>query len=246
MMRLPDYHDWFPNLPDDRRPAPRPRVAPDRHERRSWVVVFASLIAVSLIFGLGSCAGAASGRRDDTALEAVSREALAAGNRVAMEAGYADSLEASLTVTAQRADELAVQLQDERQRAEQYRLYAEEASSTIATLKQQKRVPEPIPAQAAQVTWTGNVEQWRSLAAAHFPADRVDQALLCISIETGGTGNPYAVSPSGKYVGLFQMDPGWGTYEQRTNPEYVMACAASSVAKNGSWKQWPPMVARGL
>mgnify|MGYP000937136045 CR=1 FL=1 len=109
--------------------------------------------------------------------------------------------------------------------------------------EQAKTTPAPV-----KKTWSGGVEDWRPMAQKYFgPLDgnRVEEALLCISIETGGTGNPYAVSPSGKYVGLFQMDSGWGTYEQRTNPEYVFACAADSVAKNGGWDQWPPMVSRG-
>lgn len=93
--------------------------------------------------------------------------------------------------------------------------------------------------------WAGGVEQWRELAIKYFPPERVEQALLCINIETGGTGNPCAVSKTGKYVGLFQMDSDWGSYEQRCNPDYVMACAANSVAVHGGWDRWPPMVSRG-
>ena len=89
---------------------------------------------------------------------------------------------------------------------------------------------------------TQGVERWRSLVACYFPANAVDEALLCISLESGG--NPEAVSSSGKYVGLFQMDSGWGSFEQRTNPEWAVRNAANSYKAKG-WAAWPPMKARG-
>lgn len=109
--------------------------------------------------------------------------------------------------------------------------------------------PEPKPApkakkqQSPKKAYPGSgVERWRPLVKKYFPAHAVDQALLCISIESGG--NPNAVSKSGKYVGLFQMNSNWGSFEQRTNPEFAISRAAGSYKKCG-WKHWPPMKKRG-
>jgi len=93
-----------------------------------------------------------------------------------------------------------------------------------------------------RVRITRGVERWRSLVAKYFPADAVDEALLCISIESGG--NPENVSSSGKYVGLFQMDSDWGSFEQRTDPVWAVRNAANSYKAKG-WAAWPPMKARG-
>jgi hypothetical protein len=93
-----------------------------------------------------------------------------------------------------------------------------------------------------RVRITRGVERWRSLVAKYFPADAVDEALLCISLESGG--NPDAVSSSGTYVGLFQMDGGWGSFEERTDPVWAVRNAANSYKAKG-WAAWPPMKARG-
>lgn len=85
-----------------------------------------------------------------------------------------------------------------------------------------------------------SVEQWRSLVARYFPPEAVEEALLCITLES--SGNPYCVT--GDYVGLWQMDSGYGTYEQRTNPEWSTAVAYACWKANG-WRNWPPMKKRG-
>lgn len=47
-----------------------------------------------------------------------------------------------------------------------------------------------------------NVEQWRGLVSAYFPAEQVDRALCIMSYESGG--NPSAKNPSSSASGLFQ------------------------------------------
>lgn len=50
------------------------------------------------------------------------------------------------------------------------------------------------------------VERWRSTVSAHFPAARVDEALLIIQCESNG--DPDAVNPFSGAAGLFQFLPG--------------------------------------
>jgi hypothetical protein len=64
-------------------------------------------------------------------------------------------------------------------------------------------VPRPT------VRWAGGVEQWRTLVAAYFPADRVDAALTVIACESHG--NPYAQHLGSLASGLFQAMPQWYT-----------------------------------
>lgn len=52
----------------------------------------------------------------------------------------------------------------------------------------------------------GDVEQWRSLVAAYFPAEQVDAALRIMACESGG--NPNAYNPSGA-SGLMQVLSSW-------------------------------------
>lgn len=232
-----------------RRP-PRPRVAPKKPMPKLPRNLVRSLVLVAFAIAILVSSTCATNRAADD-LEALDVRIATLEDDVAQRDDKITSLEASLTDATDAVDELTTQLEDEHARAEQYKLFAEEASSTIATLQQQKATPkvsEPSAPKIVQATWTGSVEQWRPLAEKYFGplgGNRVEEALLCVSIETGGTGNPNAVSPTGKYVGLFQMDSGWGTDAQRRDPEYVFACAADSVAKNGGWDQWPPMVNRG-
>lgn len=53
---------------------------------------------------------------------------------------------------------------------------------------------------------TPEVERWRSTVAAHFPATRVDEALLIIQCES--LGDPDAVNAFSGAAGLFQFLPG--------------------------------------
>lgn len=61
-----------------------------------------------------------------------------------------------------------------------------------------------------------NVEQWRPLVAAHFPADDVDIALRVMGCESGG--NPNAKNPNSSASGLFQMLKMWWNGEWYFDP----------------------------
>lgn len=80
-----------------------------------------------------------------------------------------------------------------------------------------------------------DVEQWRSLVAAHFT--NVDYALCIIKYESGG--NPNAVNPSSGAAGLFQIMPfWWDTYGgDRFDPATNVALAAVIHADYG-WGAW--------
>ncbi len=106
--------------------------------------------------------------------------------------------------------------------------------------------PEPSP-RASTSTARGmgtNVEQWRSLVAAHFPADQVDRALCIMSYESGG--NQYAQNPHSSAAGLFQiMGFWWDTYGgNRYDPETNVTLARIIYNQQG-WNAWNPYK-RGL
>lgn len=50
-----------------------------------------------------------------------------------------------------------------------------------------------------------DVERWRGLVSAHFPANKVDEALSVMHCES--RGNPNAVNPTSNASGLFQHLP---------------------------------------
>ena len=93
-----------------------------------------------------------------------------------------------------------------------------------------------------------DVEQWRDLVAAHFPASQVDLALCVMSGESGG--NPNADNPRSSAAGLFQfLQSTWdgmvpssvteGSYAsgQVYLPEANVR-AAAWLAANVGWSQW--------
>lgn len=65
-------------------------------------------------------------------------------------------------------------------------------------------VATPPPANSGMGT---NVEQWRNLVAAYFPAEHVDRMLRIMACESGG--NPNAYNGSTGVAGLFQIHPLW-------------------------------------
>lgn len=79
------------------------------------------------------------------------------------------------------------------------------AGTTAPTTTSTTTAPPPPP-----TTSPGNfrpgVERWRGLVAAHFPASRVDQALVIMQCESGG--DPDARNPYSGASGLFQFMPG--------------------------------------
>lgn len=112
--------------------------------------------------------------------------------------------------------------------------------------------PPPAPVQRAAVaqapapsgTYTGmgsDVEQWRGLVAAYFPAESVNGALAVMRCESGG--NPWADNPTSAATGLFQImatlwGPAYGyTTAQLFDPAINTMIAADLHAKNG-WRDW--------
>ncbi len=93
-----------------------------------------------------------------------------------------------------------------------------------------------------------NVEQWRDLVAAYFPASEVNRALCIMSHESGG--NPGAKNPRSSARGLMQIlaslwAPHFGvTYEDLYNPEINMRVARGVWDQQGWWG-WSPY-RRGL
>lgn len=88
---------------------------------------------------------------------------------------------------------------------------------------------------------SGDVEQWRSLVAAYFPADQVDMALRVMACESGG--NPNAANPRSTARGLMQVmwsvwGPEYGVSEAELYiPEVNLSIAAKVYARQG-WNAW--------
>lgn len=83
-----------------------------------------------------------------------------------------------------------------------------------------------------------NVEQWRSLVAAHF-GSQTDRALCIMRHESGG--NPNATNPTSGAAGLFQVMPFWWNHYggDRYDPATNTRVAAAILAQQG-WTAWSP------
>jgi hypothetical protein len=106
--------------------------------------------------------------------------------------------------------------------------------------------PAPVPPEAHGA----GVEQWRSLVASYFAADKVEIALCIMNLES--RGDPNAKNSSSTAAGLFQFlqstwdnmvpsDVTGGSYAsgQVYNPEANVRAAAWLQAAAG-WSQWSP------
>lgn len=102
-----------------------------------------------------------------------------------------------------------------------------------------ERVTQRTTARPRGISVGASVERWRPLAERHFPPDAVDEALLCVHLES--RGDPNAVN--GQYAGLFQFGEAWGG-DERFDPEWAFRAAWKAYAESG-WKHWPPMKKRG-
>jgi soluble lytic murein transglycosylase-like protein len=94
------------------------------------------------------------------------------------------------------------------------------------------------------------VERWRSLAAAYFPGNRVDEALAIIGCES--LGDPDAYNPYSGASGLFQFLPAtWASTSPKAgfsgaspfDPEANMGTAAWLANRyadigQGYWSPW--------
>ena len=84
-----------------------------------------------------------------------------------------------------------------------------------------------------------NVEQWRPLVAAYFPADQVDRALRVMACESGG--NPNAYNPSGA-SGLMQVLASWADNFGYTPADLfdpaINLHVASILYFDGGWGHW--------
>lgn len=86
-----------------------------------------------------------------------------------------------------------------------------------------------------------NVEQWRGLVAAHFPADQVDKALRVMACESGG--NPSADNPRSSARGLFQIlaslwAPHYGVSAEALYDPTLNTRLAADIWHNYGWGAW--------
>lgn len=153
------------------------------------------------------------------------------------------------TPQAALADQLLTQLE------EQLTQGGIQPATLIAYLEARPQPPVTLPAQQHRIpparrSYTGGVEQWRTLVASYFPADQVDTAMRVMACESGG--NPLAKNPASSAAGLFQFLQGtwdWvagelglpsyvqgGPYE----PEAAIQAAAwlSTPAPGRGWQHW--------
>lgn len=90
-----------------------------------------------------------------------------------------------------------------------------------------------------------NVERWRSLVAANFPPDRVNEALSVMECES--EGNPTATNPISGAAGLFQHMPGfWSDRSRRAgvpganiyDPNANVRVAGWLFSQSNTWSHW--------
>ncbi len=105
--------------------------------------------------------------------------------------------------------------------------------------------PPPHTHPRPRVTFSGGVEQWRSLVATYFRPDDVNRALRIMSCESGG--NPDAKNSNSSASGLFQH---LGKYWQSRSaaagffgasvfdPTANVATAAWLRDQRGGWAHW--------
>lgn len=114
-----------------------------------------------------------------------------------------------------------------------------------------KLIPPPPPTPkiaslapvAPSETNTGmgsDVEQWRTLVGAYFPADQINLALAVMRCESGG--NPAAYNNSFGASGLMQVLASWAdnfgyTPSQLFDPS-VNLHVASILFYDGGWRHW--------
>jgi hypothetical protein len=130
-----------------------------------------------------------------------------------------------------------------------------ETGLTISLVDEYLEVRQAHPwywqARPHRISAPGDVEQWRSLVSAYFPADQVDRALCLVWYES--RGDPDAYNPTSGASGLFQHLPrywadrstraGW-TGASIFDPEANVAVAAW-LWSTGGWQHWSPYQ-RGL
>ncbi len=133
----------------------------------------------------------------------------------------ADSAVADAYRRAQAADEAYRSALSDVERARATATPPPQPPSTTATTASTAPTDPPPSEQPTTTTTTGptttdppseaptikpEVERWRSLVAAHFPADLVNDALLIMQCES--LGDPSAVNPYSGASGLYQFLPG--------------------------------------
>jgi len=88
-----------------------------------------------------------------------------------------------------------------------------------------------------------DVEYWRPLVAAYWPADTVDQALCLLALESGG--NPNADNPDSTAHGLFQIlaslwAPHFGVSPDDLFDPVVNVKLARQIYDLQGWNAWSP------
>lgn len=96
-----------------------------------------------------------------------------------------------------------------------------------------------------QPQFTPNVERWRGLVSAHFPATVVDQALSVMECESEGI--PSATNPTTQAAGLFQHLPKYWVDRSRRagvpggsiyDPVANVTVAGWLYGQSGTWNHW--------
>lgn len=95
------------------------------------------------------------------------------------------------------------------------------------------------------VPTTDAILRWRSLIAAHFPPEHVDEALTVLACESGG--DPNATNPTSSAAGLFQHLPRYWPSRSAAagvagasiyDPEANVIVAAWLSSSGSSWAHW--------
>lgn len=126
--------------------------------------------------------------------------ATAAAEARAADAAYRQTLD---QVDEARAREAERQRQAQRQTSTTTTPAVAPTTTTTISVASATTVPQPPAVPGGP--FPPRVERWRPLVAAHFPAERVDEALVVLECES--LGDPAAYNPYSGASGLFQFIP---------------------------------------
>jgi hypothetical protein len=125
-------------------------------------------------------------------------------------------------------------------------------TTTKATTTTTTTTVPPGPTTTLVAGGIRDVEEWRPLVEASFPADRVEEALEVMKCESNG--DPLAVNPRTNASGLFQFIPstwnwasplaGWGStsvFDPEANVDTAAWLVQESIdAGDHPWAHWSP------
>jgi rare lipoprotein A (peptidoglycan hydrolase) len=203
--------DHQPEVPRPPRPVPTVPATPDH----GWRIIAAVAVVVALVFGLGTCTGDRLNDAEVRTLMLEANEASVRASAAANEAQYWQSEATSATAAYEAVESDVASLTAS---LLQWQLQAKEASSTIATLKQQKATPKPVPQAPTRVSATPATGEWQTARASWYGpglygnttanGNLYTPELLCVAHKTLPMGTLVTIRYNGREITVPVLDRG--------------------------------------